>query len=782
MESKERNKSCKLSVEGLDCTDCARKIENGLEEMEGVGKARINLISQTVEIDFDPKLTVVGNITEKLGKLGYPSTAIEENEYTLKVEGMDCADKERIIRKALEGLESLSDIKFDLINERLTVRIKADLEQIIKVVGKVGFKAVPINPKSKNMPQNQGNTDMISTVISGIAAVLGIIMKLSHLPEPLIIGILSVAIISGGYKIAIKGIKASLSGVLDMNFLMTIAVIGAVAIGAWEEGAMVVFLFSLSHLLERRSMNRARRAISDLMNVTPKTALVIKGDEEIITDVEKISVGETIIIKPGEAIPLDGEVIGGVSSVNQAPITGESMPVEKKSGDKVYAGSLNNNGILKVKVDKPYSDSTIARIIHLVEEAQSKRAPIQLFVDRFAKYYTPSVVVVSILISVIPTLFFNQPFYSWFYRSLVLLVIACPCALVISTPVSFVSSLTAAAKNGVLIKGGAYIERAAHINAFAFDKTGTITYGKPILIDIIPLNNFSKEKILGLAASLEKYSEHPLAEAIINGIEGRGIRLQEVDEFSAITGAGVEGIIKGKKYYLANHSFFERRGICDGSVHRILEKVENSNQTAILLGTENNLYGLLAIADGVKQEAAKTITELKRIGVEKSFIISGDNHRTTEAVGKQVGSDAYYGELLPENKLEIIRDHKADGFRIAMVGDGINDAPALATSDLGIAMGTGGTDVALETADVAIIGDDLRKIPFLIRLSKQTMRIIKQNIFLALGIKAIFMILTFFGAATLWMAVLADNGVSLMVISNSLRLLRTQKILKAFSI
>ncbi|MBD3170271.1 MAG: cadmium-translocating P-type ATPase [candidate division Zixibacteria bacterium] len=694
-------RECKLNIDGLDCPDCARKLETGLKDLKGVKNARVNLVSKTINIDYSS----------------------------------------------------------DTVN--------ADF--LVKNIEGYGYSARYRTPETSEDKRKTFNA--IPTIISGIAAVAGILLDYLGSASYFYIGAFVTAIISGGYKVAYKGFKAALKLSLDMNFLMSIAVIGAIILGEWSEGAMVIFLFSLSLLLENRSMNRARSAIEKLMDLTPKTANVIDNGSEKHVPVESVQIGQNLLIRPGESIPLDGTVIDGTSSVNQSPVTGESVPVIKQESERLFAGSINGEGALTMRVDALYENSTVARIIQMVEEAQSRRAPVQLFVDRFAKYYTPLVVIGAVLIAAIPPLLFAAEFSEWFYRALVLLIIACPCALVISTPVSFVSGLTSAARDGLLIKGGVFLERASGVSILALDKTGTITYGEPRVVEVISAGGLDETGIVSIAASLERYSEHPVAAAIVAESEKRAGTLREVEGFSAIPGSGVAGLVEGVKYYAANHTFFEEKGLCDPQFHRKLEGIENSRRTAVLLGTDDEIEGVIAVADSIRSEARTAIEKLRSENIKEITVISGDNHNTTEAVASEIGADSYYSDLHPENKLDIIRKLKKEGLT-AMVGDGINDAPALAEADLGIAMGSGGTDAALESADIAIVGDDLNKLPRLFHLSRRTMNIIKQNIALALGIKAVFAILTVLGWATLWMAVFADMGASLIVISNSLRLLR----------
>ncbi len=487
--------------------------------------------------------------------------------------------------------------------------------------------------------------------------------------------------------------------------------------------------------------------------------------------IEQVPIGDIILIKPGNRIPLDGRVIAGSSLVDQAPITGESLPVSKSEGDEVYAGSLNQQGVLEVKVDRPYQDSTIAKIIHLIEEAQSQRAPIQRFVEKFAYYYTPIVVLLAIGFAVVPPLLFSGSFSQWFYRALVLLVISCPCALVISTPVTLVSALTTAARNGILIKGGTYLENFQRIGILAFDKTGTLTHGRPTVQTIIALNNHSAEEILRIAAAIEANSEHSIAQAIVAHAHHLGIEPQAVQNFQAIPGRGAKADVADKTFYIGNHKLFEENGCCQEKVHEHIRYIENQRHTAVLIGNHSQLIGVIALADEVRENAASAIQQLKRGGIEKIIMLTGDNEVTAQSISQKAGIEEFYAELLPAQKVTTIQQLTEGGKLVAMVGDGINDAPALAAATIGISMGVSGSDTAIETADIVLMKDDLNKIAFLKFLSKKTVKIIRQNIFISLFLKFAFFILAIPGLATLWMAVFADMGASLVVIFNGLRLL-----------
>jgi Cd2+/Zn2+-exporting ATPase len=556
-----------------------------------------------------------------------------------------------------------------------------------------------------------------------------------------------------------------------MNALMSIAVTGAMLIGQWPEAAMVMFLFALAEVIEAKSLDRARNAVRELMNLTPETATVRQLDG-IWSDVpvNAVPMGALVRVKPGERIALDGEVVAGRSTVNQAPITGESMPVDKAEGDALFAGTINDAGSLEYRVTALATNSTLARIIHAVEAAQGSRAPTQRFVDQFARVYTPAVFVFALAVAVIPPLAFGGAWMDWIYKALVLLVVACPCALVISTPVTIVSGLAAAARKGILIKGGVYLEGGRKLVILALDKTGTITHGKPAQTDFEALAG-NAEMVERRAASLAARSDHPVSQAIARAAEGAGVTMLEVSDFAAIPGRGVQGVVAGIPYHLGNHRLIDELGLMTPQLEQRLGGLERQGKTAVLLAAPGEVLGLFAVADTVKESSRQAVGELHALGV-KTLMLTGDNPHTAAAIAQQVGIDEARGNQLPEDKLKVVESLVGRAGNVGMVGDGINDAPALARADIGFAMGAAGTDTAIETADVALMDDDLRKIPAFLRLSRATAAILTQNIVLALGIKAVFIVLTFTGHATMWMAVFADMGASLLVVFNGLRLLR----------
>jgi Zn2+/Cd2+-exporting ATPase len=580
--------------------------------------------------------------------------------------------------------------------------------------------------------------------------------------------VFSIVVLIAGYEILWKAVSSIIKLKFNMNVLMSLATIGSFFIGHGEEGASVMFLFFIAEFLEDYASERAKKSIDSLLKITPETAIVLVNGKEKIKQVHEIGVGDIVIVKPGERIPLDGIVTKGISSVNQAPITGESMPVSKNIGDSVFAGTINEEGYLEISVTKKSDQTIISKIAKFVENAQKKKSKTEIFVDKFAKYYTPIVILASILTVIIPVFILGLSFQTWFYRALVLLVVSCPCAMAISTPVSIVSAITSAAKNGVLIKGGSYIEEIKKEKVIVFDKTGTLTEGKPEITEIISLNNFSEKELLTIAASLESKSNHPLALPIIKRAERNKIRLENVIEFKSISGKGLRGKIRGRLFYIGNKSFFSELNI--NMPNKEIEKLENQGNTLVLISNDTHLIGIITLMDKIRDDAKKTIKNIKERGV-RTVMLTGDNKKVANAITEKLGIDEVYSELLPENKAEIIDKLLKKYKHVIMVGDGVNDAPALAKSHVGIAMGANGSDIAIETADVVLMKDDLSKVVYLIDLSNKTMSIVRQNVTSSILIKGSFAVLALPGFIPLWLAVaVGDMGLTLGVILNSLRI------------
>lgn len=721
----------------------------------------------------------------------------KSHQRSFKVYGLDCPEEISTLKQARDGRAGVIKLKFDALRGRMTIEFNPDnidTEDIIKAVAETGMKAVPWEKQDKEAAltgfwETHGHSLMAAA--SGIlifAALLsqwtitgrllpGYLSTAADATEgyPLItIIILLGAIITGAWFVAPKALNSARRLRPNMHLLMILAVIGAMAINEWFEAATVAFLFAVSLWLERWSVGRARRAIEALLDISPANTRCINetdgSQEEKPT--ANVEIDERVLVRPGEKIPLDGFIINGSSSVDQAPITGESVPASKKPGDTVYAGTINGEGALTFQVTHRAEDTTLARIIHMVEEAESRRAPAEQWVDKFARWYTPAMILLALVVALFPPLLSATEWTPWFYRGLVVLVIACPCALVISTPVSIVAGLTSAARAGILIKGGVYLEIIGNINALALDKTGTLTYGQPMVQKIIPFNDHTEQGILRPAASLESQSEHPLARAIEERAREQNIELIAPTDFQAVKGKGAEGTLDGTKYWIGGIRIMQQKNMASDEIKRQIAELEDKSHTVIAIGNEKHICGLISLADTARKEAAKIMGELKQTGVREIMMLTGDNEGTARAIARETGIESYKAAMLPEDKVKTIEEMTRKYARVAMVGDGINDAPAMARADLSVAMGSIGTDAAIETGDITLMSDDLSRLPWLIRHSRRTLLIIKQNIIFALGLKALFLILALLGSATLWMAIAADTGASLLVIFNGLRLLK----------
>jgi len=699
-------------------------------------------------------------------------TVAEGMRTSIRIMQMDCPVEENLIRKKLGNMAAVKNLEFNLMQRVLTVVHEPEaLGSVLEAIRSLGF-----NPE---LPDNSGKLAVAKEpakswwplALSGLFALSSEISSWMDFPEwsAAILGILAVAL--SGVSTYKKGWIAVRNGNMNINALMSIAVTGALLIGQWPEAAMVMVLFTIAELIEAKSLDRARNAIEGLLKLVPETVTVLEPDgswREI--EARAVDVGRTVRVKPGERIGLDGNILRGNSSVNQAPITGESLPVEKSEGDPVFAGTINESGSFEYQVTAAASNTTLARIIHTVEEAQGKKAPTQRFVDNFARIYTPAVFIVALLVAILPPLVTDTGWHEWIYKALVLLVIACPCALVISTPVTIVSGLAAAARHGILIKGGVYLEEGYKLTWLALDKTGTITHGKPAQTDFEIMADMDAVRCRSLAASLSGRSDHPVSRAITEAAAEIQTPELAVESFEALAGRGVRGVIDGKEYVLGNHRLIHDLNLCTPAYEEQIEALERLGKTVVLLADEHRVLALFAVADTVKESSHAAISELHRLGV-KTVMLTGDNQFTADAIARRVGIDQARGDLLPEDKLKAVESFGAYGV-VGMVGDGINDAPALAKAHIGFAMGVMGTDTAIETADVALMDDDLNKIPTFVRLSRTTRSILVQNISMALVIKCVFLILTLVGLGTMWMAVFADVGASLLVVGNGLRLLR----------
>lgn len=685
--------------------------------------------------------------------------------------GLACADCAEKLERRLAELPGVQHVELNFAAATLAVEHHAVRDSILKTIHGAGYGVSAIGASSVPVDSSFFHTHqrLITTIASGLLLAVAWGCTGWHAPSLLTTLLFLTAILVGGYWTFLRGWAAMRVRQVDMNVLMTIAVTGAVCIGQWSEGGTVAFLYSLSNLLEYYTMERTRQSLRGLMELAPREALCRRDGVEQRIPVEELACGDLVIVRPGEKFPIDGTVVLGVSAVNQAPITGESALVEKQAGDRIFAGTINGHGALEVHVEALAENTTLAKIIHQVEEAQGRRAPVQAFVDRFAQYYTPSVLGLAVVLAIVPP-FFTHDWGAWCYRALTLVVVACPCALIISTPVAIVAAIGTAARHGVLIKGGTSLEQAGRLSVIAFDKTGTLTGGRPEITDVLPLDGMAERELLALAGAVEVRSAHPLAEAVLCKIRSEDLPLSAAQACVELPGRGARALIDGRMCYVGNTRLFQEFGVETEGVLPLLQGLQQQGKTPMLVGTEQHLFGILAAADRLRPESRDMVRALHQAGIRRVVMLTGDHQAPAQRIAEELGVDDYRAELLPDGKVSAVQELLAYG-GVAMVGDGINDAPALATATVGIAMGVAGTDTALETADIALMADDLTKLPYTIRLSHRTLAIIRQNITLALLIKAVALALIFPGWLTLWMAVLADMGASLLVTLNALRLL-----------
>lgn len=771
-----------LRIEQMDCPTEEGLLRQALERISGVRKLHFNLMQRRLRVEHG--LEDPAPIIAAIRAVGM-EPVVERGELrsrgvksAFRIENMDCPTEEALIRSKLSTVPEVTQLEFNLIQRRLNVTHTGAASDIHRALQSIGMQAVaiPAEPQSPIGPARPVRKWQQAGLFLGLAMAVGaeVIAWTTEVENSLPVILLSLLAIGmtglGVYK---KGWIALRNRNLNINALMSIAVTGAVLVGQWPEAAMVMVLFAIAEMIEARSLDRARNAIQGLMSLTPDRVNMRMDDgtwrEQ---DATTVAIGALARVAPGERVAMDGEITSGQSSINQAPITGESMPVPKTVGSKVFAGTINGTGSFEYRVTAAHGNSTLSRIIRVVEDAQGSRAPTQRFVDQFSSIYTPIVFAIALAVALVPPLTLGAEWMPWIYKALVLLVIACPCALVISTPVTVVSGLAAAARAGILVKGGVYLEQGSKLRSLALDKTGTITQGKPEVTDVLPLQGETQTQ-LQLAAALAERSDHPVSTAVIRHWQDGAsvLSLASVSEFEALTGRGTKGRIDGRWYYLGNHRLVEELGICSAEAEKVLSKLEGEGKTAIVLCDELTPLLVIGVADTIRDTSREAISQLHQLGI-RTVMLTGDNAVTARAIARQVGIDDARGNLLPEDKLAAVNEEISRFGAVGMVGDGINDAPALAKANIGFAMGAAGTDTAIETADVALMDDDLRKIPQFIRLSRQASAILRQNIIAALSIKAVFLILAITGSATLWMAVFADMGASLLVVFNGLRLLR----------
>ena len=815
----------RFKVTGLDCQNEVRALKAAVGPLAG-GEEKLSFDTKAGWMEIAPDVSLSDDaISAAVATTGMSAEAWPREEgaactscagdealtapvattapgtVVLKIHGMDCGDEIATLRRELAGVVAEARLSFDLINGRMSVAGAADAELVARIERAIASAGMSAEVWSEGAVSESGaaearrrKTQSLLTAASGVLTVVGlaihafvagdIVSALSEMPgasaPPPLPAMMAyaAAIICGARYVAPKALLAARRLRPDMNFLMVVAVAGAVAIGQWFEAATVSFLFALALALESWSLGRARRAVSALMELAPNIATVkdASGAEREVAASE-VRIGAQVVVRPGERMPLDGRVISGESDVNQAPITGESVPVPVSPGAVVYAGTINGEGALEIETTKAAGDTTLARIIRMVGSAHSRRAPTEQWVESFARTYTPIVMGLAVLVLLVPPLLFSGAWDVWFYRALVLLVIACPCALVISTPVSVVAALAGAAKQGVLVKGGVHLETPAKLRAIAMDKTGTLTEGRPHVVEIAALEGRSLEALLGLAAALEARSEHPLAKAILAKAAEQNVQFSPGQGVQAIRGKGVIGRVGDRDAWLGSRAFLEERATSANSAEALVrsDALASAGRTVVAIGDAESVWGLIAVADAVRPEAKEIVAALHAAGIERVVMLTGDNRATAERIAHETGVDEVHAELLPERKVAAVEALVERYGAVAMIGDGVNDAPAMARANLGVAMGAIGSDAAIETADIALMQDDLSRLPWLIRHSKATLGVIRQNIAFSIGVKAVFTILTVLGAASLWGAIAADVGASLLVVLNGLRLINREQ-------
>jgi len=807
MNSTSAVKTLQAQISGMDCGGCARTIEAALQQCPGVTAAKVSFATERLSVTYNPQHVNEAAICDRVTAFGYTLALIPQqtpqvqppSTQTLQVQvgGMDCGRCAKTISANLQQLVGITEAVVNFASERATVTYspqQVSEAQIIQRVTDFGYTASPVRTEQAATSLSTADAEEVANVpfgqskwsgwhfwlktrrgqtvtLSGIGLLLGIITEWLLLFPLVAQGFYAISLVVAIVPILRAAWIALKLRRADMNLLMTLAAVGAAILNQWFQGALVIFLFALGTTLQNFTLGRTRHAIRDLMDLTPATATVKRNEQEVTVPVVGIQLGEILTIRPGQRIALDGVVRFGASVVDQSPITGESLPEHKEKGDLVFAGTLNQTGFLEVEVTHTAGDTTVARIVHLVEEAQESRAPIQQWVDRFSAIYTPIVLLLAVGITLIPPLLFAQPFQPWFYKALVLLVIACPCALVIATPVSLISAIGAATRQGVLFKGGNALETAGQLKTLAFDKTGTITQGLPVVQQVYALGSMNTHTLLLIAASLEQQSEHPLAKAIVAEAIAQGFELEAPASFRAIPGKGVWAKFGQAIYFVGNRRLFEEQNIgLSAAAELLLAEIESQGRTPVLIGTQQGLVGAIALADGLRLEAAEALRQLKRIGLKRLVMLTGDRSAVARQVAQQIGMEEYQAELLPEDKLQAVYTLRGSG-PVGMVGDGINDTPALTGADVSFAVGK--IDVALEAADVVLVGNDLRRLGYAIGLSRQTLSVIQQSIAIALILNATFIILGVLGVIGLPLAVFEDMGSSLLVTLNAMRLFKT---------
>jgi Cd2+/Zn2+-exporting ATPase len=751
---------------------CLGRLETSLQDQRGVLRAHLERGKTPVDLclHYDPNVITL----EQVRRLAERAGAQIVNRYhhaIIPVEGMDCSDCVVVLEHSVGRMEGVLAVNVNYAAEKMRVeydRQKVDRATIEKRILSLGYEI----PAEGLRSWYKENRSLLFSLLAGVFLLAGWVGEsFLRLPRIATIAFYSAAYLLGGWDAARHAWHTIREGRFDTDLLMVVAALGAAAVGMFAEGALLLFLFSLGHALEERLLDRARTAVRTLANLTPKTALVRRNGSEIEFSVEELNLGDVVIIRPGVRIPVDGEVLSGQSAVNQAPVTGESTPVDKTPGDKVFAGTINGEGALEARVTRLAKDSTLARVMKLVEEAQTQKSPTQQITEKFERIFVPVVLATDLLLIVIPPIF-GVPFQDSFLRAMTLLVAASPCALALGTPAAVLAGVAQAARNGVLVKGGAHLENLGQVKALAFDKTGTITTGRPELTDLLPLDSFSSDEVLALAAAVESRSAHPLAQAVTRAAQDRHLAIPETGQAIATTGRGIQAQMNGRLARVGNSRLFETAHFTlPKEVRERIQGFEDQGKTVLLVGLGEELIGLVAVADVPRSDAQAAITALKKMGVGKTVMLTGDNSHTAAHIADLVGLSEFRADLMPEDKLSVIRSLVKENGVVGMVGDGVNDAPALANATVGIALGGAGTDVALETADVALMGDNLSNLPFAVGLGRFSRRIILQNLTIALGVIGMLIITSLTGLIGMGIAVVFHEGSTILVVLNALRLL-----------
>ena len=739
--------------------------------LQAEGLEKVHLVheggSTRLCLHYDPQQFSVGRVRELAQAAGAKFGSHYRHE-NLRIDGMDCPTCATVIEHALQRVDGVLEASVSYTAERLRLEYNSEKIDRPAIVRRIQVLGYAVLEEGHEAGWFAGHRELIFSGIAGLLLLVGWLAGLAGAPRGLSLGLLLGAYVAGGFYTLRDAWQSLKSRRFDIDTLMIVAAAGAAALGAWVEGALLLFLFSLGHALEHMAMDRARKAIEALAELAPKTAIVQRDAVEIEVRVEDLQRGDRVIVKPGQRIPADGQVASGNSAVDQAPVTGESMPVDKQPGDKVFAGTVNGEGALVVEVTKLARESTLSRMVEMVAEAQTQKSPTQRFTDRFERIFVPIVLVGVALLIALPPLF-GFPFAESFYRAMAVLVAASPCALAIATPSAVLSGIARAARGGVLIKGGVHLENLGVLTAIAFDKTGTLTIGKPKLTDAVAVSG-NEERLLTVAAALESRSAHPLAQAVVAAAKERGLSWSEAGEVEAVTGKGVRAEFDGKKIIIGNAKLFDGQSIPEAVQQHAL-RLQTEGKTIMLIQVDGQFLGILGLADTPREDVRGVLERLHQLGIRKTIMLTGDNEGVGRAIANTVGLDEVKAGLLPEDKVKAMQDLEQHYGQVAMVGDGVNDAPAMARATVGIAMGGAGTDVALETADVALMADDLSKLPFAVALSRAARRIIRQNLWVSLGVVALLIPATLFGWVGIGVAVLIHEGSTIVVVLNALRLL-----------